>query len=490
MMLSKFGLIARPLARPFFSIPRVFPVRNQRLFSSVTPRPWQIRGNGGKFAVSLALGSFSSIYTYNNLEIKPFSTFDQWYESCTSLPRGVSTGAFSAAHAGGGTDYSKCRIAPGLTPELVNEYLDSFIQSMHGMQDTKKTSFNSDDAWLDGKAPEEKAYDLSSTPSTSSTGGTEGARDFYAQRVDLPAGSKVIFHGDLHGDVISFLESIKPYIDTQSGFKLKDGVKLVMLGDYVDRGLYGLECICTLLKLWNANPGSVYLVRGNHEDRKVCNRYGFTKELAQKKVPQELVNKIFNWYEMLPTVIYLGSNNNFIHCSHGGFEPKFNPKQLLNAPNNIQFQSLHGMGLDSYNGFMWSDFQVDPTTPTNLQAGRGYCFGKDHSIEIMKEVSEGRAKCVGVVRAHQHGDVAMMNRMLNKDGKNLDNIGVVKLWTNAVCTGNKLWPGFVATFNLCPDTPTGLEYGFGFDTHGILTLGDTLDQWNLEIIRKDVIARQ
>ena len=54
--------------------------------------------------------------------------------------------------------------------------------------------------------------------------------------------------------------------------------KLVFLGDYTDRGMYGIEVLYTMLRLKVENPDRVLIVRGNHEDVSLATRYGFISE--------------------------------------------------------------------------------------------------------------------------------------------------------------------------------------------------------------------
>jgi hypothetical protein len=107
----------------------------------------------------------------------------------------------------------------------------------------------------------------------------------FVQRELVPAGSQVFFHGDLHGDV----HSLVAWMDwlNQKGylhdFKVaRPDVYLVFLGDYTDRGMYGVEVLYTLLRLKVENPDRVWLVRGNHEDVSITSRYGFLAEARGK----------------------------------------------------------------------------------------------------------------------------------------------------------------------------------------------------------------
>ena len=92
----------------------------------------------------------------------------------------------------------------------------------------------------------------------------------YARRLTLERDSQVCFFGDLHGSAHSLLRDLKKlkelgYLDNQ--FKItKKNFHIIFLGDYIDRGIYGVEVVYTLCRLKLANPSQVILVRGNHED--------------------------------------------------------------------------------------------------------------------------------------------------------------------------------------------------------------------------------
>ena len=43
-------------------------------------------------------------------------------------------------------------------------------------------------------------------------------------------------------------------------------VRLVFLGDYIDRGFYSLEVLYLILRLALENPNQVFFIAGNHEE--------------------------------------------------------------------------------------------------------------------------------------------------------------------------------------------------------------------------------
>ncbi len=127
--------------------------------------------------------------------------------------------------------------------------------------------------------------------------------------------------GDIHGNI----EELQFFSDMiwMKGVHLTAGIFL-FLGDYVDRGMYSVECVAYLLAMKVRNPTKVYLLRGNHELRDVnswADFYGERCLLSQCNmkygnesgmVVWEAINTVF---DRLPLAAIIDED---IFCLHGG----------------------------------------------------------------------------------------------------------------------------------------------------------------------------
>ena len=92
----------------------------------------------------------------------------------------------------------------------------------------------------------------------------------------------------------------------------------VFLGDYVDRGKWGLECALYLMCLKLLAPNKIVLLRGNHEVRELQKTYTYKKECI-KKYGESLGNEVFETtnkvFDKLPFCAVI---DDAIFCAHGG----------------------------------------------------------------------------------------------------------------------------------------------------------------------------
>lgn len=90
---------------------------------------------------------------------------------------------------------------------------------------------------------------------------------------------EVVMVGDIHGqfyDMVSMLDRLTPQLEQSERFHL------LFLGDYVDRGIHGIEVLIFLMALKINYPKQVIMMRGNHESRSMTTYFTFRQECLDK----------------------------------------------------------------------------------------------------------------------------------------------------------------------------------------------------------------
>lgn len=368
----------------------------------------------------------------------------------------------------------------------------------------------------------------------------------FVEHCIVPNNAHVAFHGDFHGDIhsmieyLAYLKSIK-FID--DSFTIIDPSKyMVFLGDYTDRGHYGIEVIYTIMRLKLANPDRVILIRGNHEDITITNEYGFTDEVIAKfgdgndDAGRQMCNKIHKIYDYMPVAVWLGTTTDLLQCCHGGMELGYNPQLFLKSGKKYgllvdiarkhNFQTIiaknaffkdtfkddfftitynsiekdlvfsdHKVASYDQIGFLWSDFLIDAQAKTYYRQGRGMQCGALTTEALLKFASYDVCTIQGVFRAHQHSSSwsDMMKEILRNSVK-FAYKGLSLLWgqekylvTHKNNDDIPLWSGIVATFNVGPDSDYGSGCGFSYDTFGILKLAQDFKDWRLQVVNQEII---
>ncbi len=439
-------------------------------------------------------------------------SFNQWIETCQKLPKNRETSIQTEKSALVDLAGSKERAQIAIL-ETIQQFSNIMLQSHDKSQ------------WINGKVP-----NLSSKKSCG----------IYAQKLILNSDDVVYVQGDLHGDIYSltsFLKELQVHgvlkpnsfeiAKANSFFGLTKPKKtyLLFLGDYTDRGFYGLEVMYTLWRLKIANPEQVVLVRGNHEDCKIASQFGFWREVQCKldrSLSGPVLDVITKMYELLPAVLYVG-NHDFIQCCHGGLEVGYCPTQLLNAANQkyelinrlnrAVFFNRHSGAKDHMPigvnpeelqdieltcpcmehrlssrvttlGFMWGDFQVGIHSPSSYANGRGICASKALT-DVCLPAIDPRIK--SIFRAHQHsGELNSMMQGL------VSSKGVFKLWHSYETDLKRtITNGSVFTFNVSPDSQYGVNCNYGFMTYGkLVAKSGSVESWDLFVYNIDLFGGQ
>lgn len=444
-------------------------------------------------------------------------TYQEWMTKCLSLP------SYKYSHTEDPQDFEHTTILSG---EAFYSTLNRFIDAH------QYTDFNNDSKWLNIPAGGQviRRYFLQA----------DTFQPFIQKKV-IPAGKRIIFKGDLHGDMISLAKFFnhlydQNILDKDNPFVIADpDTYIIFLGDYTDRGVYGAEVLYTLMRFKIANPDKIILIRGNHEDidinidctfaTEIHSKFGKKESLKKTIVAMKAVKQVYNF---LPVCLFLGIENaqgftEYIQCCHGGMELGHDPQPLLRSSKaSYEFlttlcrkaqgekydcikDTVDQLGLTNTNliilenpsysmiGYMWSDFAVDETETID-RSDRGesiYIYGKKLTQALLDRSSNKKYRVCAVMRAHQHLNewTSLMEIMLDRHGKFPDEVGCAKLWRTDQTNKQTFWPGIVCTLMVSPDTQMGdgdAEFpALFYDYWAILKTCDTFDNWELTIHKND-----
>jgi len=208
--------------------------------------------------------------------------------------------------------------------------------------------------------------------------------DAISLQIKLPSlvktNREVLAVGDVHGD----LESVNLALELADELGI---VKIVFIGDFVDRGSKQIETLNRLLELNIQEPNRIVLLRGNHEDLSVCSRYGFRERLVNHSMI-DLWDQIGVLFSNLP--IFLLKENYALYV-HGGipktYPEKFDAASIKKGDSTIEngshvYQALWNDPLETCHGVdvLGSNFESSPRGPGS------YCYPK-----------KGSCRSVGIV---------------------------------------------------------------------------------------------
>lgn len=193
--------------------------------------------------------------------------------------------------------------------------------------------------------------------------------------------NKIAVVGDIHGDS-RILDAILKFVDLNRDL-------LIFLGDYADRGPFGVETIRNVARLKEDYPKNVIALKGNHED--------FTEAGEPKFRPCTIINevktKIGSWddffkKELKPFIDNLQLSalipNNAL-LVHGGVSRK------LSKIDNLMFPSEQ-----LKEDILWSDPFNGKGERRNRERGVGIEFGADITSYVCNTLGVGR-----IIRSHQ-----------------------------------------------------------------------------------------
>ena len=274
----------------------------------------------------------------------------------------------------------------------------------------------------------------------------------YLEAYVLSDDHKLASIGDLHGDWGSLNRNITHMANTTNlltveetediyapDVYIKPKTKLILTGDYIDRGSCSIGVLRTLMHMLIDNPQQLYLLRGNHESRRVAQTYGFYQELQRKfgDNAERLLDAFESLFRRLPSALIIGMRNHqtgkidYIKYIHAGLEVRLAPQlQTLlakaeSSPDGHAIVPFTGEDIQvptrqNHCALQWGDFWASEYKESQRMASpRGIvgivAHNKASAGEYLKRFDAETHTIACVVCGHRHtrGGVARLNDMLH-----------------------------------------------------------------------------
>ena len=235
---------------------------------------------------------------------------------------------------------------------------------------------------------------------------TDMVRDiFFTEANLLSLALPIVVIGDIHGQLFDLFEIFKIAGEVPRSTYL-------FLGDYVDRGTHSLEVIIYLFLLKIKYPKSIYLLRGNHEDEKICQSYGFQDEIRAKFSHYDINHQKDVWRAMIDTFEALpiaALIQNELFAVHAGLSPSL---QTIDQMHTICRFRDFPEGLSClFSDLLWSDPSAEVQCFERSARGAGCSFGL---IPVLKFLHDNQLS--HILRSHQlcyEGFVLMFGDLLS-----------------------------------------------------------------------------
>ena len=216
--------------------------------------------------------------------------------------------------------------------------------------------------------------------------------------INIPDGKNITVVGDIHGQFYDLL-----HIFEINGYPSENNLYLFN-GDFVDRGVFGLECIVTLIGFKLLYPDYFFISRGNHEDKEMNERYGFKREIMSKYNDERIHDCFVEFFKFIPLGHIL---NGEILVLHGGL---FNKTDVtldeIKKINRYIDVPISGLMCE----LLWSDPKEEKGISPS-ERGAGVYFGPDVTENFLK-----RNNLTLLIRSHE---VRMEGYQIEQEGKTI-----------------------------------------------------------------------
>ncbi len=219
--------------------------------------------------------------------------------------------------------------------------------------------------------------------------------------VEIIGYDEVYVIGDLHGDYNTLIDFLSRERILEK--LVESNIKVVFLGDYVDRGPQQVETLISLLLLKKQYPDKIVLLRGNHEPPPLLTPipHDFIDVLEERYGGEGLMvyRRCYKLFQRLPYMARIPGKILFLH---GG-----PPVDILKSKS---FEEAFSIGLlsvddDILEDILWSD-PIDEPSIEYAPSGRG--AGHLYGPKITEKTLE-LSGTKYIVRGHEPVQGHLMN---------------------------------------------------------------------------------
>jgi predicted phosphodiesterase len=229
------------------------------------------------------------------------------------------------------------------------------------------------------------------------------------QKIVCSPTSKIAVIGDSHGSLHTILRSLlklKKMGLIDNTFKLGANNYLVFLGDYSDRGHYGIEIWALIMLLKLKNPTHVILIKGNHDDPGLASQWEFDNEIRAKYGKEDgdiIIGQRNSAFNKLVPAAFVGTNNHYIFMCHGWL-PYYTDQTKKDELKTTISECIVGqekacLSLSSMEGILNGRFLLQGEVPRDHDPRIKIA---DFTQDYLKEISSPESTIVALFCGHKH----------------------------------------------------------------------------------------
>lgn len=194
--------------------------------------------------------------------------------------------------------------------------------------------------------------------------------------------SPIVVIGDIHGDMRSLRDIL---VESEIEENFGQGWKLILLGDYADRGPEPIEVYSTLFELKITYPNSVFLLKGNHEatDIAAFQPHDLPDHIRSVYPSswREVYGSLLKVQRLMPVAAVI---EQWLLLLHGGIFPGLDRKKLI-TPTNEEVKLI-----------LWSDPSESSDKVAPSSRGAGIRFNGEVTREVLQNLGVKY-----LIRSHQ-----------------------------------------------------------------------------------------